>query len=603
MSNPKNPNDNIHKMLTRSKRKFGNETVISINEPSKKFKKLIQQEGFYELGCNWDIIEEEFEIYNDNDNDNDIYNYNDRNNDNEKENLSLRMSREPTPYPFSDGEDLLEFKDKSNYNSNMENTEEYYSDTSENLYEELKDITDSEKDNELEEVAEILADFINKNRSDINYNCKDNQSKNRKKLREKIKDESLILGKYNRENKLYYKNLNMKKKKKLIKLENEILKLNSNVEPLRMIILNSDLDIKIKAIAIKKLETLQRMDPCSSEYNKLTNWIDGLVKIPFGKYKELPISISDGNEKITEYIYNSSKLLNDAVFSHSKAKSQILQIVGQWISNPQSKGSVFSIVGPMGNGKTTLVKEGIAKMIGRPFTFISLGGATDSCFLDGHSYTYEGSIPGKIVEILKMSQCMNPVIYFDELDKVSDTPKGQEIINLLIHLTDFSQNSHFMDKYYPEIPIDLSKALFIFSLNDKTKVNPILRDRMYMIETGKLLEEDKIQVSKKYMIPSILKEMGMNEKDIIITDETIKYIIKNYSKEEGVRNLKRVYETLLKKINLFKITDFNNNKYNLELLPIKLEKNITFPLNITEDIVKKLIENKNKNDVPFMMYS
>ena len=121
-------------------------------------------------------------------------------------------------------------------------------------------------------------------------------------------------------------------------------------------------------------------------------------------------------------------------------------------------------MGPMGNGKTTLVKEGIAKMINRPFEFISLGGATDSCYLDGHSYTYEGSIPGKIVDIVKKAKCMNPVIYFDELDKVSETPKGEEIINLLIHLTDFSQNDHFIDKYYNNIPIDLSKALFIFSL-------------------------------------------------------------------------------------------------------------------------------------------
>ena len=136
-------------------------------------------------------------------------------------------------------------------------------------------------------------------------------------------------------------------------------------------------------------------------------------------------------------------------------------------------GSVFSIVGPMGNGKTTLVKEGIAKMINRPFEFIILGGATDSCYLDGHSYTYEGSIPGKIVDIVKKAKCMNPVIYFDELDKVSETPKGEEIINLLIHLTDFSQNDHFIDKYYNNIPIDLSKALFIFSLNDLEKVNPI----------------------------------------------------------------------------------------------------------------------------------
>ena len=117
----------------------------------------------------------------------------------------------------------------------------------------------------------------------------------------------------------------------------------------------------------------------------------------------------------------------------------------------------------MGNGKTTLIKEGVSKMIDRPFEFITLGGATDSSYLDGHSYTYEGSTPGKIVDILKnSSQCMNPVIYFDELDKVSCTNKGEEIINLLIHLTDFSQNDHFNDKYYSNVPLDLSKAYLYF---------------------------------------------------------------------------------------------------------------------------------------------
>ena len=174
------------------------------------------------------------------------------------------------------------------------------------------------------------------------------------------------------------------------------------------------------------------------------------MQIPFGKYQHLPITKLNSPSEITDYMLKCSGILDSAVYSHPKAKSQILQIVGKWISNPQSKGSVFSIMGPMGNGKTTLVKEGIAKMINRPFEFISLGGATDSSLLDGHSYTYEGAIPGRIVEILKKSRCMNPVIYFDELDKVSNTPKGEEIINLLIHLTDFSQNDRFMDKYYSE---------------------------------------------------------------------------------------------------------------------------------------------------------
>ena len=127
----------------------------------------------------------------------------------------------------------------------------------------------------------------------------------------------------------------------------------------------------------------------------------------------------------------------------------ILQVLGKWIKNPSSLGNVLALQGPMGNGKTTLVKEGIAKAINRPFAFIALGGASDSAFFDGHSYTYEGSHWGRIIDILIESKCMNPVIYFDELDKVSETHKGDEIIHLLTHLTDPSQNSLFQDNYFP----------------------------------------------------------------------------------------------------------------------------------------------------------
>ena len=143
-----------------------------------------------------------------------------------------------------------------------------------------------------------------------------------------------------------------------------------------------------------------------------------------------------------KFLIDTNKILNDAIYGHTSAKNHILQVISKWIKNPQSGGNILAIQGPMGNGKTTLVKEGIAKMIGRPFTFISLGGATDSCFLDGHSYTYEGSSWGQIVEILLKSKCMNPVIYFDELDKISGTHKGEEIWHVLTHLTDSTQNSH-----------------------------------------------------------------------------------------------------------------------------------------------------------------
>lgn len=405
-----------------------------------------------------------------------------------------------------------------------------------------------------------------------------------------------ILQNYDSGMRKYFFDLSEEKKDEILAIENDIKSINHTITPLRFQILTSNLDRNTKAIALSKIENLSQMDPSSGDYIKTKNWVEGLIKIPFGVFKDLPVNIKTNTKKeITDYLLESSRILNKAVFGHKRAKCQILQIVSQWISNPQSRGSVFSIMGPMGNGKTTLVKEGIAKMINRPFEFISLGGATDSCYLDGHSYTYEGSIPGKIIDILKKSKCMNPVIYFDELDKVSDTPKGEEIINLLIHLTDFSQNDHFNDKYYNNIPIDLSKALFIFSLNDLEKVNPILRDRMFMIQTNKLTEDDKIVVAKDYLIESIFKDMGVDREELIFDDEILRYIVQNYSKEEGVRNLKRAFQTIIGKLNIIRITQKGSIK-NLDL-PFEME-DFEFPLKITEGIVKKLVESHERNDKP-----
>ena len=151
-----------------------------------------------------------------------------------------------------------------------------------------------------------------------------------------------------------------------------------------------------------------------------------------------------------EFLYKTYSTLDKAIYGHKEAKMHILQVIGKWIKNPISQGNVLALQGPMGNGKTTLVKEGIAKAINRPFAFIALGGASDSAFFDGHAYTYEGSHWGRIIDILIESKCMNPIIYFDELDKVSETFKGEEIIHLLTHLTDPSQNTLFQDNYFPE---------------------------------------------------------------------------------------------------------------------------------------------------------
>ena len=245
----------------------------------------------------------------------------------------------------------------------------------------------------------------------------------------------------------------------------------------------------------------------------------------------------------------------------------------------------------MGNGKTTLVKEGISKAIKRPFAFIALGGASDSAFFDGHSYTYEGSHWGRIIDILIESKCMNPVIYFDELDKVSDTQKGDEIIHLLTHLTDPSQNSLFQDNYFPGIHLDLSKCLFIFSFNDESKVNRILKDRMYVINTKGFQLRDKIEIANNYLLPEIFNVYLYSKDEIEFSNENLEYIIQNYTNnEEGVRNLKRCLETLLSKINLYHLSNNENNEnkiqFNFEI------ENFKIPLKITNELIQKLLTTK-----------
>lgn len=247
---------------------------------------------------------------------------------------------------------------------------------------------------------------------------------------------------------------------------------------------------------------------------------------------------------------------------------------------------------------TSLVKEGISKILNRPFAFIALGGATDSSFLEGHSYTYEGSTWGKIVQILIDSKCMNPVIYFDELDKISDTPKGEEIAGILTHLTDTTQNTQFHDKYFAEIDFDLSKCLFIFSYNDESKINPILKDRMYRIQTKGYNQKQKTVIANNYLLPKIREQVVFKPEDVLIPDETLHYIIDNLcNKEDGVRNLKRCLEIIHTKLNLYRLMKDGKNLFEEDMNLV-----VKFPFTVTKDVVDKLIKRDKDHTALYNLY-
>jgi ATP-dependent Lon protease len=212
-----------------------------------------------------------------------------------------------------------------------------------------------------------------------------------------------------------------------------------------------------------------------------------------------------------------------------------------------------------------------------------LGGATDSANFVGHSYTYEGSMWGRIADSLMNARAMNPVMYFDELDKVSTTPHGEEIVSMLIHLTDRSQNNQFHDRYFAGVDFDLSQCLFVFSFNDESKVHPILKDRMQVIQCSGYTVDEKQVILTQYVWPQILERIKLD--GLTLTEEAVKYLITEFSREEeGVRTLIRAVESLVTRINLLRIADEETAK------SYKFYTKITFPLVITPTVAQHLLQ-------------
>ena len=287
------------------------------------------------------------------------------------------------------------------------------------------------------------------------------------------------------------------------------------------------------------------------------------------------INVIDNDlSKISDVINTVDSTLEKSVHGHKQAKRQLQRIIGQWL-NGEQKGHCFGFEGAPGVGKTTLAKKGLAECLKddngevRPFAFIPIGGSSNGSTLSGHNYTYVGSTWGRIVDILMEKKCMNPIIFIDELDKVSRSEHGKEIIGILTHLVDESQNDSFQDKYFTGIDLDLSKALFIFSYNDPSLIDKILLDRIHRIKFECLSVEDKLVITKDYILPEIFKKVGLNN-CVTFTDEIIELIIDSYTYEPGVRKLKEILYEIISEV-------------NLDILQLK---DIDLPVVLTKDDIK-----------------
>ena len=375
----------------------------------------------------------------------------------------------------------------------------------------------------------------------------------KKKLITNIKELDNILKKYNKPL-TKYSHLNKDG------LEEYILNIIINVEKEEQ-----ENYTKILDDIINKFNLFENMSPLSNE-----------IKTDIDK-------INTNLTKITDYMFSVKTTLDKAVYGHEKAKKQIEKIIGQWINGEQD-GYCFGFEGAPGLGKTSLVKRGLSnclkddKGISRPFAMIQMGGDSNGSTLHGHNYTYVGSTWGNIVQILIDKKCMNPIIFIDEVDKISRTEHGKEIVGILTHLLDSTQNDCFQDKYFTGIDLDLSKALFILSYNDVEAIDKILLDRIHRIKFNNLSLEDKLTISNTHILPEIYKKTGLEE-TIYFNDDVLKFIIDEYTCEPGVRKLKEILFDIVGEINL-DILKNNDKVYNL---PIEISK---------EDIKNKYLMDK-----------
>ena len=393
-----------------------------------------------------------------------------------------------------------------------------------------------------------------------------------------------------------FKSMDAKKQKVMLEALEKRSDYVKKEQPLMFRLLQMTLNPETMAMVMNRYNALNSMDPSSGEYYKLRSWMEKLVSMPLGLYKEMPVRIEDGPESCGPFMEKAKRCLNDAIYGQDEAKLQIMQFIASKISNPTASGLSLLLLGPPGIGKTSLIKNGIAKALEWPFQFISLGGDSDATTYTGHQFVYEGSHSGKIANCLAQSKSMSMILMFDELDKISNTPKGEEVQNLLVHLTDPVQNMDFEDKYLSGIPLDLSRTMFVFSGNDINKIDKILLDRMVVVSLNGYQVKDKIAIAEQFLLPAALREVNLVEK-VAISREMLQYILETYAKEEtGVRELKRCIEQIAQRVNMLRM-------FNVKELPFHIP-NFSLPFVIKKEHVDLFLKKRDTGDkTPMGMYT
>jgi len=329
--------------------------------------------------------------------------------------------------------------------------------------------------------------------------------------------------------------------------------LKNHTDPMIQKIVNLETSAHNKSVIYR--EYVNGLTPSGRDKRdvKAKEWLDVAMAMPYSKCMSYPITTSDSNSKVHSFLLDMQHKLDATVHGMKEAKEEIMLEVMKRITNQNCQGKILVLEGPPGIGKTYLSRC-ISECINVPFESISLGGCRDSSILDGMDYCYVGSHPGAIARALKSLGYANGLLYLDEIDKIGDTPRSQEVSASFLSILDETQNSTFEDNYLFDLKLDLSKLFIIGSVNDSSLINPILRNRMKIVKLPVPTEQDKVDIAKNHFIPTYMKQYSIDENNLVFDDQVIKYILKKTPKEPGVRELKRAIDHIISRFNLLSRT-------------------------------------------------
>jgi ATP-dependent Lon protease len=306
-----------------------------------------------------------------------------------------------------------------------------------------------------------------------------------------------------------------------------------DVEDLKKKIDDAGMPDEVKKEALKELGRLSRMSPMAADYSLTRNYVEWLAVLPWNKTSGQEIEIIKAKE-----------ILDTDHYDLEKVKDRILDYLSVRRLKPNMKGPILCFVGPPGVGKTSLGKS-IARALGRKFVRLSLGGVHDEAEIRGHRRTYIGALPGQIIQGIRRAETKDPVFMLDEIDKVGRDFRGDPA-SALLEALDPEQNSSFRDNYL-DVTFDLSKVLFITTANMLDPIAEPLRDRMEIIELQGYSEEEKLHIARRYLVPRQVEENGITAEQIEFPDEALRYVIRHYTREAGVRSLERTIGTICRK--------------------------------------------------------